>query len=213
MTAPPLFDENFLTGFEALVRWRRDVRRFKREPIPGDLITSILELAQLSPSVGNSQPWRFISVGSAAKREAVKQNFLDCNADALAAQASDRAGAYARLKLEGLDAAPTQFAIFCARNTSQGHHLGSRTMPEALDYSVVTMISILWLAARSRGLGVGWVSILDPTRLAKELGAPDSHKFIAYLCIGWPQEEHLDPELARLGWQERTETGRLIHHI
>jgi len=212
MSTPPQFDDDFLAGFEALIRWRRDVRRFRRDPVPREIINAVLDLAQLSPSVGNSQPWRFVSVGSAAKRDAVKRNFLDCNADALAEQSPDRVAAYARLKLEGIDAAPVQFAVFCDRNTRQGHGLGSRTMLEALDYSVVTMISILWLAARSRGLGVGWVSILDPARITRDLGAPASHKFIAYLCIGWPQEEHLEPELARSGWQERTEIGRFVHH-
>jgi 5,6-dimethylbenzimidazole synthase len=213
MSTPPQFDETFLDQFESLVRWRRDVRRFRRDPAPKSLLAAALDLAQLSPSVGNSQPWRIVSVGSAGKREAVRRNFLDCNAEALAQQAPDRAADYARLKLAGLDAAPVQLAIFCDRATRQGHGLGSRTMPEALDYSVVTMISILWFAARARGLGVGWVSILDPARLARDLGVPAAHKFIAYLCIGWPEEEHVDPELVRAGWQERTDIGRFIQHV
>jgi 5,6-dimethylbenzimidazole synthase len=35
-------------------------------------------------------------------------------------------------------------------------------------------------------------------------------KLIAYLCVGWPETEHLDPELERYGWQSRTATGRKI---
>ena len=213
MTAPPRFDEKFLGDFADLVCWRRDVRRFRRDPVPRETMRSIFDLAQMSPSVGNSQPWRLVEVASAGKRDAVKRNFRDCNRSALEAQAPGRAAAYARLKLEGLDAAPVQLAVFCDRGTGQGHALGAATMPETLDYSVVTMISVLWLAARARGLGLGWVSILDPERIAADLGVPSRYKFIAYLCLGWPEEEHLAPELERSGWQERTPLGQYILHV
>lgn len=213
MSEPPCFDQTFFDAFAELVVWRRDVRRFRREAPPRELLRSILELAQTSPSVGNSQPWRIFNVASRAKREAVSRNFRACNQEALAAQASTRAGLYARLKLEGLDAAPVQLAVFCDRGTAQGHGLGAKTMPETLDYSVVSMISVLWLAARAHRLGLGWVSILDPERIAADLGVPRTYKFIAYLCLGWPEEEHDTPELEREGWQERTPLGKYVVHV
>ena len=209
----PCFDAAFCAKLDELIAWRRDVRRFRRDPVPRGTVKEMLRLAQMSPSVGNSQPWRWVEIASAAKRDAVRRNFAECNADALAAQEPTRASAYAKLKLEGLDAAPVQFAVFCDHATGQGRGLGSRTMPEALDYSVAAMITVLWLAARARGLGLGWVSILDPTRLGAELGAPGSYKFIAYLCLGWPEEEHEIPELERSGWQERTALGQYILHV
>lgn len=212
MTTPPTFDDTFRSALEDLFKWRRDVRRFRRDPVPREILSAVLDSAQWSPSVGNSQPWRIVDVFSAEKRAAIRANFLACNSVALTAM-GERAGAYARLKLEGLDRAPVQWAVFCDRGSTQGHGLGSRTMPEAMDYSVAAMISILWLAARSRGLGLGWVSILDPTQVTGDLGVPESYKFIAYLCLGWPEEEHLDPELARHAWQDRTELGRYIVHI
>ena len=210
---PPQFDDRFRADLDQLLSWRRDVRRFRRDPVPRPLLAEILGLAQLSPSVGNSQPWRFVEVASPAMRGAVRRNFADCNAAALAQQAPSRATLYARLKLEGLDAAPAQLAVFCDRRTAQGHGLGAMTMPETLDYSVAAMIAVMWLAARSRGLGLGWVSILDPARLSADIGAPASYKFIAYLCLGWPVEEHEAPELERAGWQERTPLGQYILHV
>lgn len=206
----PVFDAKFQDELAELMRWRRDVRRFRKDPAPEELIDRLLDLAQLAPSVGNSQPWRLVRVESAEKREAIRKNFVACNAEALAAQTGERAELYARLKLEGLDAAPVQLAVFCDRATPQGHGLGRRTMPETLDYSVVGMISGLWLAARAAGLGLGWVSILDPGQVCAALETPDSYKFIAFLCIGWPQEEHVDPELVRSGWQDRTAAGRRV---
>ncbi len=211
MTAtPPSFDAAFQDRLETLIAWRRDVRRFSKRPVPSGLIDHLLDLAQLAPSVGNSQPWRWVQVESAEKRAEIRANFLACNAEALAAQSDGRAEVYATLKLEGMDRAPLQFAIFCDIETTQGHGLGRHTMPEMLEYSTVAMITTFWLAARAAGLGVGWVSILDPGRVAATLVVPDSWKLVAYLCIGWPEEEHLDPELERFGWQARDTAGRRV---
>ncbi len=206
--AKPIFSAEFRQQLAQLIAWRRDVRRFRPDPVPEALIDELLDLAQLSPSVGNSQPWRFIRVQSAPMRAAIRANFLKCNEEALAVHTGAKAEIYARLKLEGIDVAPVQFAVFCDSATAQGHGLGSRTMPEVLDYSVAGMISCLWLAARAAELGLGWVSILDPREVVQTLGVPASYKLIAYLCLGWPQEEHNVPELVRVGWQDRTNLGR-----
>jgi 5,6-dimethylbenzimidazole synthase len=72
------------------------------------------------------------------------------------------------------------------------------------------MIATFWLVARAAGLGVGWVSILDPEGVKRDLGVPPAWKFIAYLCVGWPEEHHHDPELERFGWQPRAEAGRQV---
>lgn len=207
---PPVFDEQFRKQFARLLAWRRDVRRFRTDAIPADLIAELLDLAQLAPSVGNSQPWRWVCVESSQARNAVQENFARCNAQALASYTADRAALYARLKLEGLKNAPVQFAVFCDRATDQGRYLGRATIPRTLEYSVVGMLSTFWLAARTVGLGVGWVSILDPELIASSLEVPPEWEFIAYLCVGWPEEEHIDPELVRYGWQERTLAGRAV---
>jgi 5,6-dimethylbenzimidazole synthase len=209
----PVFGEKFRAELSRLIEWRRDVRRFKTSPVPQAMIDELLDLAQFSPSVGNSQPWRFVRVESPAKRLAIRDNFLRSNAAALAEVKGERARIYARLKLAGLDAAPLQFAVFCDHSTTQGHGLGIRTMPEMLDYSVAGMISCLWLTARAAGLGLGWVSILDPVETANELGVPACFKLIAYLCLGWPEEEHIDPELVRCGWQDRMRSGRDVTSV
>ena len=197
---PPVFDAAFAAQFAELLRWRRDVRRFKREPVPAGLIEALLAQTELSPSVGHSQPWRWMAVDDPRQREAVQASFRRCNADALGAYEGERAALYARLKLEGLREAPVQFAVFCDRGTERGHGLGRKTMPEMLDYSVVAAITQFWLAARVAGLGVGWVSILEPAEVAAALNTPPDWKLIAYLCIGWAEEECDTPELVRAGW-------------
>jgi 5,6-dimethylbenzimidazole synthase len=86
-------------------------------------------------------------------------------------------------------------------------------MPETLEASVAVMVGTFGLAARAAGLGVGWVSILDPAAVASCLRVPDSWRLVAYLCIGWPEEERLDPELVRHEWQERTGEGRRVVRV
>jgi 5,6-dimethylbenzimidazole synthase len=199
----PIFDDAFRSGLLDLIAWRRDVRRFRREPLTPGTLERLIECACLAPSVGLSQPWRFVIVADAERRAAIRACFESCNADALQMQAPGRAALYARLKLAGLDDAPEHIAVFADRGTVQGHGLGRLTMPETIDYSVVMAIHTLWLAARAEGIGLGWVSILDPVRAAKILETPMTWAFIAYLCIGYPAEDYAIPALEREGWEKR----------
>jgi 5,6-dimethylbenzimidazole synthase len=198
------FDADFQAEFAELVAWRRDVRRFRTAPVPEALLNELLSLAALAPSVGNCQPTRLVRVDDESRREAVRANFEAANSQALTAYEGERAQLYASLKLAGLREAPVHLAVFCDDATQQGHGLGARTMPETRRYSAVCALHTVWLAARAHGLGVGWVSILDPGGLAEALDVPRDWSFIAYLCLGWPQEERLTPELERAGWQART---------
>ncbi len=185
------------------MRWRRDVRRFKRAPLPEGLIDRLLAVACLAPSVGLSEPWRFVFVDDADRRAAIRACFEACNKDALEMQAPDRAAHYARLKLSGLDEAPVQIAVYADRDTVQGHSLGRLTMPETIEYSVVTAVHTFWLAARAEGLGVGWVSILDPARMTEIVDVPKHWVFVGYLCVGYPQTQDDTPALEREGWEQR----------
>ncbi|HEX7820808.1 MAG TPA: 5,6-dimethylbenzimidazole synthase [Sphingobium sp.] len=204
MTTAPPFDAGFRETLAALIGWRRDVRRFRRDALPEGAMDELLQLAQRAPSVGNSQPWRFVRVTSAPLRTALADHV-----DGEVIRAADRiadAGkraSYAALKLHGLREAAEIVAVFCDDGTSAGSGLGAATMPEARAYSVVLAIHTLWLAARARGLALGWVSILDPIFVARLLDVPDGWRLIALLCIGVAEEEARQPELERLGWQDR----------
>jgi 5,6-dimethylbenzimidazole synthase len=201
--SPASFDAAFRARLRDLLAWRRDVRRFLRDPLPDGVLEQLVECACLAPSVGLSQPWRFVIVDDPARRVAIRDNFAACNAQALAEQAPERARLYATLKLAGLEEAPAHFAVFADRSTEQGHGLGRHTMPEMIDYSAVTAVHTIWLAARAQGVGMGWVSILDPKAVAAILGVPEDWKFIGYFCLGYPQSDDKVPELERAGWESR----------
>ena len=204
------FDAAFRARLRDLLLWRRDVRRFRPDPLPTGMLEGLIELACLAPSVGLSQPWRFVIVEDAARRVAVRDNFAACNAQALSAQAPQRAGLYARLKLAGLGEAPVHFAVFADRATTQGHGLGRRTMPEMIEYSAVTAVHTIWLAARAQGIGLGWISILDPAAIASILEVPTTWKLIGYFCLGYPEAEDRVPELEQAGWEERSAVSAMV---
>jgi 5,6-dimethylbenzimidazole synthase len=185
-----------------LFAWRRDVRRFRSDPIDEETFNELLDLAATAPSVGLSQPWRFVIVDSPTRRAAVRAHFEACNAAALASQGSSGAD-YARLKLAGIDQAPRQFAVFCEENPRQGRGLGRATMPAAPAYSAVMAVYTLWLAARARGLGLGWISIVEPSTMATILDVPANWLFIGYFCLGHPECDALTPELESEGWEWR----------
>ena len=193
-----------------LFEWRRDVRHFRPDPVDPALLTGLLQVACLAPSVGLSQPWRFVTVDDPQRRVAIRASFLACNARALASQAADRAGRYARLKLAGLDEAPCHLAVFAEPDPEQGSGLGRQTMPETAAYSAVLAIHTLWLTARAAGLGLGWVSILDPDTVRESLAVPAEWRLVAYLCLGYPATDEDTPELERAGWEWRRLTPEVL---
>lgn len=200
------FSASFRHDFARLLSLRRDVRSFDPQPLAEETLNSLLDLCALAPSVGLSQPSRFVVVENAALRAAVRASFERCNREALGDYGGERAALYARMKLAGLSEAPHQLAVFADMSTVQGHGLGRRTMTETLEYSVAMAIHTLWLTCRSHGVGLGWVSIIDPSEVKAILQVPDSWKLIAYLCIGRPREVSATPELVRHGWERRQPT-------
>ncbi|WP_336761475.1 5,6-dimethylbenzimidazole synthase [Asaia sp. VD9] len=207
MTAP-VFDQSFRDHLDTLFQWRRDVRHFRRDPVPEPVLDHMLALTCTTPSVGLSQPWRFMRVDDPVRRQAVKEDFTRCNARALAARDETDSGDYARLKLAGLDDAPHHVAVFCEPDPLQGRGLGRMTMPETVQWSAVMAIHGFWLAAQAHNVGLGWVSILDPDRMKTLLDAAPSWRFMAYLCVGYPEEEHDTPELERRGWETRAQARK-----
>jgi 5,6-dimethylbenzimidazole synthase len=204
------FDEPFRQQLRELFVWRRDVRRFRRDLLPEGALERLIEVVCLSPSVGLSQPWRFVIVEDETRRRAVIEDFKACNAKALQCYSGERAAHYAKLKLAGLEEAPTHLAVFADKTSETGHGLGRMTMPETIEYSVVAAICSMWLAARADGIGLGWVSILDPARVSEILAVPKSWKFIGYFCLGYPDAESDRPELERANWEHRRAAQEFI---
>ncbi|WP_368184890.1 5,6-dimethylbenzimidazole synthase [Aestuariibius sp. HNIBRBA575] len=206
----PLSD-TFRSELDRLFTWRRDVRRFRTDPVDEAVLARGLSAFALGPSVGLSEPWRLVRIQSDAARQKALSNFEAANQRALAGFEGDKAELYAGLKLSGMRDAPIQLAIYCDDTTPKGHGLGAETMPEMRRYSVICAIMQMWLALAAEGVGMGWVSIIDPDKLSEDLNAPKNWTLVAYLCIGWP-ERHTDlPELQQAGWETRADGLTIVN--
>lgn len=207
----PRFDDAFRAQLHDLLRWRRDVRHFRPDAIDRAALERLVQSACLSPSVGYSQPWRFVRIENPQRRNAVIESFERANAQALAGYDGEDAELYAQLKLSGLRDAPAHVAVFCDNATTTGRGLGRATMPQTLAYSAAMAIYTFWLAARAEGIGVGWVSILEPEVVTRALDVPAQWELIAYLCVGYPASDSDTPELDRAGWERQDERAITLH--
>ena len=190
----------------SILRWRRDVRHFRADPVDEATLDRLRATMDCAPSVGNARPWRVIRVDDPGLRERVRANFMRCNAEAAKLYTGEKHAEYLALKLAGLEVAPVQLAVFNVGNLEAGHGLGRQTLPETLRQSTAMAIHTLWLAARAENLGLGMVSILEPHDIETLLAVPAGWEFAAYLCLGHPEFMDDTPLLHRKGWQENSET-------
>jgi len=210
--AKPAFSARERAAVYRAMRSRRDVRAdFVGDDVPDEVITRVLEAAHRAPSVGLSQPWRFIVVRDVAMRRRVRAAFEEANA-AAAIYPGARGELYANLQLQGILEAPVNVCVVCDDDPQRGHGLGRQTMPETARYSTVCAIQNLWLAARIEELGVGWVSIIDPLVLHRLLEIPDHLTVVAYLCIGYVRAFADEPDLIRAGWETGLPLDAVVDH-
>lgn len=205
------FNESEREAVYRVIRERRDVRRFKSEPIPEDALQRILTAAMQAPSVGYSQPWNFILVRDETVRRQVHEAFQRANEEAKGMFNGERGEKYASLKLEGILESALNICVTCDRKRFGPLVLGRTCQPDMDLYSAVCAVQNLWLAARSEGVGVGWVSIIKPEELASLMGLPEGVVPIAYLCVGYPEFFAAEPELKTSGWLPQVPFSDLVY--
>ena len=194
----------------AVVAGRRDIRRYRPDAVPEELLTAVLEAGHRAPSVGHSQPWRFIVVTDPATRDRAAAMADRARVDQAAHLASERAARMLDLKLEGLREAPVGVVVACDRRTPATGVLGRATFPDADLWSCATAIENMWLTARAHGLGMGWVTLFDPDELADLLGLPEGVVTLGWMCLGWPDERPPSPGLERAAWSRKTPLEQVV---
>ena len=206
------FNEAERAAVYKAIMLRRDIRRqFDATPIPRDVLMRVLSAAHHAGSVGFMQPWDFILIEDLATRQRVLETFLQERDRAANLYEASRRELFLSLKLEGILESALNLCITCDRTRGGPHVLGRSTILETDLYSTCCAIQNLWLASRAEGIGVGWVSILDPRQLATILGLPDHVVPVAYLCMGYVREFPDGPELQRAGWRQRIPLSELVH--
>ncbi len=197
------FNEEEQRLLEEILTSRRDVRgnRFLPKEIDEPTIKRIIKAGLSAPSVGYSQPWEFVVIQDATVKTAIKKSFTEENEKGAKQFKDKKNELYNQLKLEGIEEAPLNIAVFYTpKNTPV---LGQTSMPNMGRYSVVCAIQNIWLMARSLNIGMGWVSILDPEKVKTILNAPKTYELIGYLCLGYTDLFYDKPELELKKWDTR----------
>lgn len=200
MTLPHAFSEAERDAVYRAIRERRDVRRFRSDPIPDAIIQNILNAGACAPSVGYMQPTNFIIIKDKTIRTQVQDAFIEANTQAMGMFPPERQEAYSKLKLEGILECYLNICITCDRSRSGPVVLGRTAQPEMDVYSSVCAVQNMWLAARAEGVAMGWVSIITTQALSAILGLPESVVPVAYMCVGLTEAFAPAPELKTLGW-------------
>jgi 5,6-dimethylbenzimidazole synthase len=189
---------------------RRDVRRFRSDPVADEALYRILDAAHHAGSVGFMQPWNFVVIRSSEMKQQVNDLFVQANRHAAENYTGQRRELYDSLKLAGILEAPVNIVVTCDRQRRGPAVLGRNSMPDTDLYSTCCAIQNLWLAARAEGLGVGWVSILEPEGVKGLLSIPPEVVLVAYLCLGVPVRFEERPMLETAGWETRVPLSEVV---
>jgi len=202
------FDKKDTITLLNIMKSRRDVRgnRFLDKGVSDETLNLILKAGLTAPSVGYSQPWKFIVIQNQTIKDEIFNNFTTENKKAKDIFKTKEL--YNKLKLEGIKEAPINIAVLY--EDSKDEILGMTSMKKMGEYSVVCAIQNMWLMARALNVGLGWVSILDETKVLKTVDAPANTKLIAYLCIGYVDKFLEEPELKSLGWEDEKSLERCV---
>lgn len=202
------YSDDDIEAIYRVIEQRRDMRHFTSEAVDSALLERLLKAAHFAPSVGFMQPWRFIRITDQALRQQMHQ-LVEEERIATARAMEEREDEFMKLKVEGLLECGEVLVVSLMGDRDK-HIFGRRTLPEMDLASVSCAIQNMWLAARAEGLGLGWVSIFDPKKLADLLHIPDSGKPVAILCIGHVDKFYDKPMLEKEKWAKRQQLDTVV---
>ncbi len=205
------FTEEEKRGLYRAIYSRRDVRsHFTSKPIENEILSKILHAAHHAPSVGFSQPWNFILIKDNSTKKKIKESFeIEKNRSSQLVEEPKRSK-YLSFKLEGILESPVNLCVTYDPSKFGPFIIGRSSIPEAGIYSVCCAIQNLWLAARTEGVGLGWVSILSNDILKDVLELPEHVVPIAYLCLGYVDKFSEKPDLEKAGWLSRLDLKDVV---
>jgi 5,6-dimethylbenzimidazole synthase len=207
------FSDEEKNGLYKAIYSRRDVRsHFTSDPIEDEVLTRILNAAHHAPSVGFSQPWNFILIKDNETRNKIKESFEIERKRSSKLVDEPKRSKYLSFKLEGILDSPVNVCVTYDPSRFGPFVIGRSSIPDTGLYSVCCAIQNLWLAARTEGIGLGWVSILSNEILKKQLHLPEHILPIAYLCLGHVNEFAKKPDLETAGWLDRLELKDVVFY-
>lgn len=205
---PNAYTDTERAAIYRVIAERRDMRHFIPGPVDEPALQRLLQAAHHAPSVGFMQPWRFLRITDNNLRQQIHA-LVEAERRATAQALQEREDEFMKLKVEGvLDCG--ELLVVALQDQRERHIFGRRTLPEMDLASVACAIQNLWLAARAEGLGVGWVSLFDPTEMKTLLRMPADSQPVAILCIGHVEKFYEQPMLAEENWAQRLSLTSLV---
>lgn len=205
---PHRYSNEEVAAVERAIRERRDMRHFVPGALPPGLLERLIAAAHRAPSVGYMQPWRFVRIAAAERREALWR-IVDVERAATAAALPSRNTDFHKLKIEGIREA-AEVLVVALMPEREPHIFGRRTLPEMDVASAACAIQNMWLLARAEGIGLGWVSFFDPAAVMQLLEMPAGARPLAILCLGPVSEFPPAPLLEAQGWGRRLPLAELL---
>lgn len=192
--------------FDICINKRRDTRHFTKENVPDNVITKALNAAHAAPSVGLTEPWRFVVVKSVPKKQLIKELFDKSNFIASTKiENIESRNLYKSLKLEAILDSPIGIAIFCDMSVLDNFTIGTIGNTNTLEWSCACAVQNLWLSLTAQEYGAGWVSILNYEMFNAVFDVPKSWKALGYMCVGKPATDYNgEPMLQKEKWRNKT---------
>ncbi len=196
--------------FYELCRRRRSVRRFSLEPVPRELVETLIRTAACAPSGANKQPWRFVVIddarlkheirlaAEAEERRNYEQRFTDAWRRDLAPLGTD-------WHKEFLETAPYLIVVFRIDYELRGEEIMKHYY---VHESVGIAVGFLLAAIHNAGLVTLPYTPSPMGFLSRILGRPQNEKPYIVLPIGYPAAGATVPALARKSLEEIMQWNR-----
>ena len=178
-----------------LIKERRSIRSFQKEPLKKDEIDAIIQAGKYAPSAKDAQPWRFIVITNASKIKKLSE--------------------LAKSEIKTILKRRWIYQLFAKdlrnKKVLQSLYVLSMAEKDAIFYNAPVLIFIvtkkglfnnescaccaqnMMLAAHSLGIGSCWIGYANflerNNQIASEIGIPSDMHIVAALIFGYPKKE------------------------
>ena len=169
------------------IQRRRSIRQFRPDPVPKEVVDTMLEAARIAPSGSNRQPWRFQVVTDPSLRERIFSEATFGSKHIIEAPLTIACGSELLSYVKGNRLAPSS-SVLAAENDDW------ETLKSFLaDAQMNTAIAMehMVLAATAQGVGTCRLQRIKPGQTARLLGWPRHVVALCLLLVGYPAEEPL----------------------
>ena len=149
--------------FTELIRVRESVRNYDPDrPVPGEVMSKILEAGRLAPSACNYQPWKFLVISSPEMLKKVKNCY----------------------RREWLSNAPHILIIIGFKDKAW---IRSYDGYNSLETDIAIAMTHIILASTNEGVGTCWIAAYDPALLREALALDENQVVYSITPLGYPK--------------------------